>query len=145
MTFHRKISSELKNVPKVINWIIEKIKKLKLEEDDIFDIRISLEEAIVNAIKHGNKLNPKLSVDIFLKIIDKSLIIEIKDEGEGFDINNLPDPTSFDNLEKLSGRGLFLIKNLMDEVELLERGRKIRMIKFFKSGGKDECKRRKNK
>ncbi|MCM8830805.1 MAG: ATP-binding protein [Candidatus Omnitrophica bacterium] len=145
MTFHRKISSELKNVPKVINWIIEKIKKLKLEEDDIFDIRISLEEAIVNAIKHGNKLNPKLSVDIFLKIIDKSLIIEIKDEGEGFDINNLPDPTSFDNLEKLSGRGLFLIKNLMDEVELLDRGRKIRMIKFFKSGGKDECKRRKNK
>jgi serine/threonine-protein kinase RsbW len=143
MTLSEKLPSRLELIFEFVNKLIAKIKSLPIEENTIFNIKLSLEEALVNAVKHGNKLNPDLSVEVTLETTDNSLIIKVKDEGKGFDFHNIPDPTQGSNLEKLHGRGIFLIKNLMDEVEFFDCGREIKMIKFFKPGGTDEDKRRK--
>ncbi len=143
MTISQKLPSRLELIPEFIAHLIEKIKYLSLEEEQIFNLKLSLEEALVNAVKHGNKLNPNLSVEVSLQARDSSLIIKVKDEGEGFDFKNIPDPTQDNNLEKLRGRGVFLIKNLMDEVEFFDCGRGIKMIKFFKKEENREDKRRK--
>jgi len=135
MIISEKLPSRLEVIPEFIRESIEKIKHLTIEED-IFNIRLSLEEALVNAIKHGNRLNPNLSVEVNIETDDDRLTITVKDEGEGFDFNNVTDPTKGRNLKKFSGRGIFLIRNLMDKVDFFDCGRGIKMVKFFKTGGK---------
>ena len=134
MKISYKLSSELQLVPGFISGIIDKIKALPLQENDFFNIRLSIEEALINAIKHGNKNRSDLSVEIAVEAKDDALIVEIKDQGKGFDFEHLDDPTRPQNLEKLSGRGIFLIRTLMDTVEFFDGGRGIRMVKFIKKG-----------
>lgn len=138
------IPSKLEIIPEFISSLLEKIKVLPISEDEIFSIRLSLEEALINAIKYGNKLNQQLWVEINVEFKDKELIIKVKDQGEGFDFKNLPDPTKKDNLKKTFGRGIFLIKKLMDKVEFFDFGRGIKMTKFLKQESPDEDKRRNN-
>lgn len=127
--------SDLKVIPEFIPKILGKAEVSAIEEDEIFNIKASLGEALVNAVKYGNKMNPSLYVDVSLEVLDDRVIIKVKDQGEGFDFKNPPDPTTDENLEKLSGRGLFLIKGMMDEVEFFDCGRGIKMVKFIKEGG----------
>ncbi len=98
----------------------------------IFDIRLCIEEALTNSVKHGNKMDA--TKNIFLKInsTDELLSIEIKDEGSGFDHKCIPLPTEKENIEKLSGRGIFLIRNIMDVIEFLDNGSTIKMVKYLK-------------
>jgi serine/threonine-protein kinase RsbW len=126
------IPSKLEKIPGFISGLLEKIKAFPIGGDDIFDIRISLEEALVNAIKHGNKFDPHLSVEVSLEISDDKVAVKVRDEGKGFDYASLPNPTSAANLDKLSGRGIFLIKSLMNRVTFFDGGRGIKMVKFFK-------------
>jgi len=135
MRISEKIPSKLEIVPEFVSALIGKIKTLSIGEDEVFDIKLSLEEALINAIKHGNKMNPSFYVEVYLEIKDHRLTIKVKDQGEGFDFKNLPDPTTDENLEKPSGRGIFLIKSLMDEFEFFDCGRGIKMVKFVKKGG----------
>ena len=97
---------------------------------NIFDLRLCLEEALINAVKHGNKMDKNKS--IFMKVVFKKnfLCFEIKDEGQGFDYDNIIIPTKKENLEMLSKRGVFLIKKFMDEVEFLDNGSRIKMVKY---------------
>jgi len=143
MIISEKLPSRLEIIPEFIQTFMEKIKHLLLEEGDIFNIKLSLEEALVNAIKHGNKLHPNLSVEVNIEIQDDRLMIEVVDQGEGFDFKSIPDPTNEENLKKLSGRGIFLIRKLMDKVDFFDCGRRIKMIKFLKKGVNSEYKRRK--
>lgn len=140
MNLYEKIPTDLKVIPKLIQAITEKIRQLPLDEEQIHDIKLSLQEALVNAIKHGNRLNPNLSVEVSLKSDDSSLIIIVTDQGKGFDFKNISDPTKPDNLQNLFGRGILLIKNHMDNLEFFYGGRSIKMIKFFKRGSKSENK-----
>jgi len=107
-------------------------KKFSVDEDYYGNILIAVTEAVNNAINHGNRQNPDKKVHLnFIERGDR-LSFSIQDEGEGFDHEALPDPTDPENLEKISGRGVFLMKHLADEVEFSENGTKVEMI--FKVG-----------
>ena len=98
-------------------------------EQSTFAVRIALEEAMTNAIKHGNRLNSKKKVHVKVKVTSKEAEIIIEDEGPGFDRAAVPDPTLQENLEKCSGRGIHLIEAYMNEVDWKNGGRKLRMLK----------------
>ena len=132
MLISEKLPSQLKAVPQFVLKVVNDLKALSLSEKEIFNIRLSLNEALINAIKHGNKLNPDLSVAVKIQTQGDYLTIEIKDEGGGFDFNHLPDPTRQENLLKTAGRGVFLIRNLMDRVDFFDQGRGIKMVKLLK-------------
>ncbi|MFA5157185.1 MAG: ATP-binding protein [Candidatus Omnitrophota bacterium] len=134
MHFCEETPSELKFIPKLSHTIIDKIKQLPLDEAQIHGVKLSLGEALSNAIRHGNKLNPDLAVRVKVEAGSRSLTIWVADQGKGFNFRNAPDPTKPDKLHKLSGRGIFLIRKHMDKVTFLERGRKIKMVKLFKKG-----------
>ncbi|MBL4586635.1 MAG: ATP-binding protein [Flavobacteriales bacterium] len=102
--------------------------KFKVNEDYYGNILIAVTEAVNNAINHGNRQNPEKKVHLDFMGENSSLKFVVTDEGEGFDHENLPDPTDPANLEKISGRGVFLMRNLADEVEFSENGTKVEML-----------------
>ncbi len=94
-----------------------------------FAVKLALEEALINAIKHGNKLDTTKQVHVNAVINSHSADITIEDEGPGFERTSVPDPTAEENLEKCSGRGLLLIEAYMNTVEWSHQGRRLHMIK----------------
>jgi serine/threonine-protein kinase RsbW len=132
MIIEHKLKSDLKVIPEIALSIFKKLQSLAIKEDDLFDIRLALEEALINAARHGNKLDKNKEIYLKVKVLPQSIELEIKDQGNGFDYKKLPLPTDEQNLEKTSGRGVFLIKELMDEVEFLDGGSRIKMVKFVK-------------
>lgn len=130
MIIEHKIKSNLKAIPQFTLSIFKKLEVTGISKDALFDIRLSLEEALINAVKHGNKMQKDKEVSFKIKVLPKSVEIEIKDQGKGFEHRNIPLPTDEKNLEKTSGRGIFLIKKLMDKVEFLDGGSRIKMVKF---------------
>jgi len=122
-------------IPSDISYIrktSKKIEKFLVEHNvsasEIFDIRLCAEEAIKNAIIHGNKQNSNLFVNVSYAIDDGKFVMEVEDEGEGFNPGELSDPTEGDNILKTCGRGVFLIYKLMDKVEYKGRGNKVFMV-----------------
>jgi serine/threonine-protein kinase RsbW len=97
---------------------------------DIFSVRLALEEALVNAIKHGNGLDPSKSVRVHCDIQTDRVYVEIEDEGQGFAPEDVPDPTLDENIERPSGRGLMLIRSFMNRVDFNDRGNCIRIEKL---------------
>lgn len=101
-------------------------------DDEIFGIDMAVREAMANAVKHGNKFDETKTIEITLSNSIKTLEISIRDFGEGFDIQEVPDPTNPENLLKTSGRGILFMNNFMDEVEWsnhLKGGTVVKMIK----------------
>ena len=80
-----------------------------------------------HAILHGNKLNAKKDVNIAFKWTDVKLVLEVTDQGKGFNFSNIPDPTAPGNIEKVNGRGVFLMEHLSDEISFQENGRKVNL------------------
>jgi serine/threonine-protein kinase RsbW len=101
--------------------------KFHLEDDIYGNIMIAVTEAVNNAIKHGNSGNNKKNVFLSLTLEESIIKFVVKDEGPGFDYENLPDPTSPENLEKPGGRGIFLMKHLSDEVAFKNKGAIVEM------------------
>ncbi len=99
----------------------------KYSEFAHFAIRLCLEEAIVNAFRHGNRSEPGKVVKFFCKIDHEKAEFKIQDEGEGFDPEGVPDPTAEENLEIPSGRGLMLMRAYMSEIEHVPPGNTLRM------------------
>ncbi|MFW6154609.1 MAG: ATP-binding protein [Planctomycetota bacterium] len=96
----------------------------------VFAIKLALEEALTNAIKHGNRRDPDKTVRFEYSISPTCAEIRIADQGGGFDPSDLPDPTADENLECPTGRGIMLMRAYMDHVEFNERGNAVRMIKY---------------
>ena len=143
LNFSKETPSDLSLVPQLLSDTLQEIKKLPLGDKALHDIKLSLQEALVNAIKHGSRLNRALSVRLDVEARQDSLVMTVTDQGEGFDAARLMDPTQPANLQRLSGRGIFLIRNLMDGVEFFDGGRKIQMVKAFHKGAHGEDERRK--
>ena len=109
--------------------ILDAAEKHGFKEQCLFAIKIAVEEALVNAIKHGNKLDPAKQVRIEAEITPAEAEICIEDEGPGFDRSSVPDPLAEENLEKPSGRGILLIESYMNHVSWDHGGRRVRMVK----------------
>ncbi|MBR6435359.1 MAG: ATP-binding protein [Thermoguttaceae bacterium] len=95
----------------------------------VFGVHLSMEEALVNAVMHGNKFNPAKKVHVRVGISSNLFRAEIADEGDGFDPNRLPDPTDPDYLDKPNGRGVMLMRNFMTRVEYNPKGNSVFMEK----------------
>jgi serine/threonine-protein kinase RsbW len=112
----------------MIESFIDNAKERYQLDDDIYgNIMIAVTEAVNNAIKHGNANNKSKNVFLSLSLHKNLIQFIVKDEGSGFNYENLPDPTSPENLEKPGGRGIFLMKHLSDEVNFKENGRVVEL------------------
>lgn len=107
--------------------IISLMEKHEYSMRDVFAMRLSLEEAITNAIRHGNGGDKDKHVQVLADVSDEKLRVEIEDEGEGFEPEEVPDPTSAEFIERPSGRGLMLMRAYLNFVEYSNGGRKITM------------------
>ncbi|WP_215225489.1 ATP-binding protein [Echinicola shivajiensis] len=118
------IPSLIENI-KIIESFIDNAKEKFQINDDIYgNIMISVTECVSNAIIHGNRGDAQKTVKLELTFLEDQLKFIIEDEGKGFDFDNLQDPTAPENIEKSGGRGVFIMKNLCDEVKFEEEGKK---------------------
>ncbi|MGV3630510.1 MAG: ATP-binding protein [Bacteroidota bacterium] len=122
------ISAELKNLGLVEQFIDKVCETKSLSEDVYGNVLIAVTEAVNNAIIHGNCFQSDKKVIVLVSEVNMQICFTIKDEGKGFDYNNLPDPTSPENIEKENGRGIFLIKNLSDDMSFDEPGNVIHIF-----------------
>lgn len=132
MVIEQKTKLSLKDIPGLVEDILEKMEALGIYEDIPMELRLALEEALTNAVKHGNKLDPEKSVSVRAETFPGSVQIEVEDEGAGFDHGKVPMPTDDENIWKTSGRGVFLIRHFMDKAEYSEGGRKLKFCKCLK-------------
>jgi serine/threonine-protein kinase RsbW len=123
------IRSDYMDAREVQRLIREEVEKAGYDPDTQFGIKLALEEAIINAIKHGNKLSKDKRVHVEWTITPEAAQITIEDEGPGFDRSSVPDPTQSGNLEKLTGRGILLIESYMSSVQWSKGGRRVKLVK----------------
>jgi len=124
------IDSDLEQGRDVQKQILQTVADNGFEGQSYFAITLALEEALTNAIKHGNRLDKSKKVRVDATVTPKQLEIEIEDEGPGFDRSSVPDPTTAENIEKCSGRGILLIEAYMNRVTWDRGGRRVRMLKL---------------
>jgi serine/threonine-protein kinase RsbW len=127
------IASSLNNISEVETLIDKVCEDLSLNEDYYGNILIAVTEAVNNAVVHGNGLEDSKKVKVQVNKEKERLMFVVEDQGTGFDFDNLPDPTAPENIEKPDGRGIFLMKNLSDEVEFENKGSKV-CITFVVNG-----------
>ncbi len=118
------IPSLIENIQIIESFIDNAKEDFEINDDLYGNIMISVTECISNAIVHGNQSDPSKLVHLELHLEPGLLYCSIKDEGNGFDFSQLPDPTDPENLEKVGGRGIFLMKHLSDEVKFEDGGKK---------------------
>jgi len=122
------IGSDTSRAQEVQEQIVQLLAELQYSTRDQFGVRLALEEALVNAIKHGNGMDPAKSVRIDCELTPDCVRIEIEDEGPGFQLEDVPDPTADENLERPCGRGILLMRAYMTSVTYNDRGNRVTMI-----------------
>lgn len=115
-TIELTIPSKLEELSRIEKLSSDMAKRLGLDSDQKNNLSIAITEAVGNAIVHGNKKDPQKSVDIRMEIYDDRLTISVKDQGRGFKRDEVSDPLAPENMLKESGRGIFILEQLMDEV-----------------------------
>jgi serine/threonine-protein kinase RsbW len=128
-SFEFVIPSDLNEGRMVQEAIENQLRENKYEDKEIFGIRLALEEAIVNAIKHGNQLDNGKKVYVRFRVLPDRFDVGIIDEGHGYDPGDIPDPLADENLERPSGRGLLLMRHYMTEVTVHPPGNRLTMSK----------------
>jgi serine/threonine-protein kinase RsbW len=121
------IQSEVKNLRIVEKAIDEISAEIGISEDNYGKIMVSAMEAVNNAILHGNRSDSKKEVRIEIMHKNKVLTISVEDQGTGFKPKEIPDPTKPENIENISGRGVFLMSRLADKIEFNEKGNRVTM------------------
>lgn len=130
-TINIQIPSLTENL-RIVESFIDNVKeKFNLNDDIYGNIMISVTESVNNAIHHGNGQDKSKNVSITLLLDDNQIKFAVVDEGAGFDFNDLPDPTAPENIDKIGGRGIFLMKNLADEVHFNNEGREVELVFYI--------------
>jgi serine/threonine-protein kinase RsbW len=124
------IASDLGQVAHVQEQIGQRLENCHFDERDIFGIKLALEEALVNAIKHGNGLDSRKKVRIQMHVSGERIDIGIVDEGPGFNPERVADPLAAENLDRPNGRGLLLMRHYMTEVTYHPPGNRVTMSKI---------------
>ena len=128
------LDSVLESVDKVEEFVIQEAGKAGFDEDEQHQIGMAVRECAVNAVVHGNRYSKTKKVHLDIERSSAALTVTIGDEGEGFDLNSLPDPLAPENLLRQSGRGLLLIRTFMDDFDLHPRpggGTEVRLVKHL--------------
>ena len=128
--FDRTIPGEADAAIALITEMIDQLRDKNWDEQDVFSIHLALEEALMNAIKHGNQRGVSKKVQVTGIVSKSQFEITVKDEGKGFVRAEVPDPTDDGNVEKTSGRGLMLMEFYVSEVKYNDTGNQIRMLKI---------------
>ena len=133
-SFEQQIPSQHGAGRPVIDQVLEHLETHRWGEHEMFGVRLALEEAIVNAIKHGNGLDESKQVHVVCRGSDQRLWAQIRDEGPGFEPCEVPDCTAEENLERPCGRGIMLMRNFMSRVSYNESGNCVEMEKVLSNG-----------
>jgi len=124
----------LESVPEAIvgacKEILSDLRSQNFSEEDIFAVHLAVQEAFVNAMKHGNRMDSSKKVKIDYCITDDKVDISLTDEGAGFDPEGVPDPRCGENIYKANGRGLLLMRCYMDMVEYSDRGNCVHLVRY---------------
>jgi serine/threonine-protein kinase RsbW len=123
------INSNASSVDRMCKQLLSEATSCGFDEDQLFAIHLAVEEAFLNAVKHGNRLNAQKKVTVEYVVTPEKFEISITDQGSGFDPDGLPDPRRDENLYKSSGRGVLIIRSYMDIVEYNRTGNSIHMVK----------------
>lgn len=121
------ISSLRENLRIVEKAIDDMSLELNLSDEVYGNVLVATMEATNNAIVHGNQADPRKQVKVLIEKQDKVLMIRIVDQGKGFDYSSVPDPTAPENIEKINGRGIFLMKRLSDDISFADQGRVVEL------------------
>jgi serine/threonine-protein kinase RsbW len=123
------IPSRLLSLNDVRFFLEDIFKELNLKSDSFNRVCLGLSEAVSNSIVHGNQSNADKNVVVRSYLNGNELVFEIKDEGKGFLVDSIEEPTSIENLKKESGRGIFLMRKIADEIEFSDGGRSL-LLRF---------------
>jgi serine/threonine-protein kinase RsbW len=123
-------------IPK--NLILQELQRHGFRDPDLFGLKLALEEALTNAVKHGNHSDPKKRVTVRYAVSSEKAVIIVRDEGGGFNPEAVPDCTSPDRLPLPNGRGIMLIRAYMDDVSYRDKGREIVFVKR-RSNAETQC------
>ena len=126
------VPSDLSEVQRVSSEALSFLKPLALKETALFDIRLCLDEALINAMKYGHRFKKELKVRLFMEYDPEEIRILVEDQGEGFDPTKIKNCTEGENVLRGYGRGLHLIHQLMDEVRYNSKGNAVLMVKSLK-------------
>lgn len=125
---HRyKIKSQIENLRIIEKAVDEITASNNINQDYYANIMVSVMEAVNNAMIHGNKLNPQKNVEIEIFVAIDFLQVTVKDEGTGFNPQNVPDPTNPENIQNVDGRGVFIMSKLSDEIEYNKKGNTVKL------------------
>lgn len=125
------IPSLIENIRVIESFIDNSKEKFHIEDDIYGNIMVAVTESVNNAIRHGNKFDKDKNVYLSLFVEPDLLRFEVEDEGNGFDVDTLNDPTLPENLENPGGRGIFLMKHLCDEVNFTNDGRNVQLTFYI--------------
>ena len=128
-TAERVIPSDTAEGKRILDEVLGQLELYRWLERDIFSVHLAMEEALVNAIKHGNGLDRSKRVRVTCKMSPERVWIQVIDEGPGFELADVPDPTAAENLERPCGRGIMLMRSFMSRVEYNETGNAVVMEK----------------
>jgi len=124
---HIQLPSDLSYLPRIEGIVDNLTVEFDLPEGIAANVYMALTEAVKNAIVFGNHSNHDLPVDIFIQRDDKEVSVIVEDQGKGFDFSAIPDPTAPENIQKITGRGIFFMKNLADKVEFSKNGTSVKL------------------
>jgi serine/threonine-protein kinase RsbW len=125
-----RMPSDVKAISPLVDRLIGLIEESRSVESEELAVELALREALNNAVLHGNRLDPSKVVQVYCRCErGKELLIVVKDQGSGFDANEIPDPSADENLERGHGRGIFLMRSQMDEVSFAGVGTEVHMRK----------------
>ena len=110
--------------------VLGRLAEVGYDDDHRFAVRLAFEEALVNAMKHGNRMDPRRFVRLAYRISEECVEIRVTDEGVGFQPCGVPDPTRDENLQRPCGRGIMLMRSYMDEVDYSPSGNEVLMVKY---------------
>lgn len=122
------LDSTIDSINQIEKLIDGQSQMLGIDDEVYGKYMLSVVECVNNAIVHGNKLLPEKKVTVHYLINNDKIEVTVQDQGDGFDPDNLPDPTAEENIEKDCGRGIFLMRNLADKVEFSDHGRNCRLL-----------------
>ena len=135
-SLEKTIATDISKVLPLAHGVSRSVYRLTHSDELAFKIKLAIEEALTNAMRHGNKLDRRLKVCIKITADAKKITIDIRDQGGGFDHRRVPDPTTPQRASHPSGRGVFLMRKIMDSVRYYDQGRRIVLVKSLRKHAK---------